>query len=162
MPVTSVLTDPEELTLVLVADFDVDADRAWQLWSDPRQLERWWGPPTFPATFVEHDFKPGGMVEYFMTGPEGETYPGWWRVLEIEPPRRLVLEDGFADETGAPVDGLPITGMTVIIDDAPTGGVTMTIRSQFPSREALEQMVAMGMVEGLTLAAGQIDAILAG
>ena len=37
----------------------------------------------------------------------------------------------------------------------------MSIESRFPSTEAMEQMVAMGMEEGLTEAVGQIDAILA-
>jgi uncharacterized protein YndB with AHSA1/START domain len=161
MTVTDVRTDPDRLTLTLTTHLDATAERAWQLWSDPRQLERWWGPPTHPATVVEHSLLPGATVAYFMTGPEGENYPGWWRVLEVEAPRRLVLEDGFSDDTGAPADGMPITGMTVTIEDAASGGVLMTISSQFPTLEALEQLVAMGMQEGLTLAVGQIDAILA-
>ena len=37
----------------------------------------------------------------------------------------------------------------------------MSIESLFPSREAMEQVLAMGMEEGLTQAVGQIDAILA-
>jgi hypothetical protein len=37
----------------------------------------------------------------------------------------------------------------------------MTIESEFPTVEAMEQVLAMGMEEGLTQAVGQIDAILA-
>ena len=37
----------------------------------------------------------------------------------------------------------------------------MSIESIFPSTEAMEQVLAMGMEEGLTQAVGQIDAILA-
>ena len=37
----------------------------------------------------------------------------------------------------------------------------MSIESTFPSTEAMEQLLAMGMEEGLTQAVGQIDAILA-
>jgi hypothetical protein len=37
----------------------------------------------------------------------------------------------------------------------------MSIESVFPSAEALEQVLAMGMEEGMKLALGQIDAILA-
>ena len=47
--------------------------RVWALWADPRKLERWWGPPTFPATVLEHDLRPGGKVSYYMTSPEGES-----------------------------------------------------------------------------------------
>jgi hypothetical protein len=37
----------------------------------------------------------------------------------------------------------------------------MTIENLFPSTEAMEQVLAMGMEEGMTQAVGQIDAILA-
>lgn len=162
MSVTSVRTDPEALTLTATAEYDVSAERAWQLWSDPRQLERWWGPPTYPATVLEHDLTSGGTVSYFMTGPEGDRHGGWWRVLEARAPRWLSLEDGFSDDAGEPNLDMPVTRMTVRIDDRPGGGVVMTMTSTFPSLDALEQMLAMGMEEGLTLAMGQIDAILAG
>lgn len=161
MSVIDVSKDTEALTMTVTAEFDVTAERAWQLWADPRQLERWWGPPTYPATVVEHDLTPGGGVSYYMTGPEGDTPHGWWKVLEVEPPRRLVVEDGFADQDGVPVETMPTMIMRLDIADRP-GGVTMTIHTTFPSLEAMEQLVAMGMEEGIRLAIGQIDAILAG
>ena len=64
MPVTDVSKDTDALTLTITAGFDAPAERIWLLWSDPRQLERWWGPPTFPATFVEHEFAPGGTIAW--------------------------------------------------------------------------------------------------
>ena len=161
MSITSVRKDTDQLTMIVTAEYDVTADRAWQLWADPRQLERWWGPPTYPATVEEHDLRPGGHVSYYMTGPEGDTPRGWWHVLEVEPPRLLVVEDGFADETGAPNPDMPTTVMRVEINDR-GNGVTMTMTSRFPSLEAMEQMLAMGMEEGLRQAMGQIDDILAG
>jgi uncharacterized protein YndB with AHSA1/START domain len=82
-------------------------------------------------------------------------------VREVEAPRLLVVEDGFADESGAPNPSMPTMVMRVEITDRP-GGVTVTISSRFPSLEAMEQLLQMGMEEGLTQAMGQIDAILAG
>lgn len=43
MPVTDVKKDLDALTMLLTAEFDAGAERVWELWSDPRQLERWWG-----------------------------------------------------------------------------------------------------------------------
>jgi uncharacterized protein YndB with AHSA1/START domain len=160
--VTSVDKDLERLTMTVVAEYDVTAERAWELWSDPRQLERWWGPPTYPATVVEHDLRPGGTVTYYMTGPDGDQPRGFWRILEVEPPRLLVLEDGFADDTGQPNAQLPTMVMRMRLSDRPVGGVTMTMETTFPSLAALEELIAMGMEEGLTGALCQIDAILAG
>ena len=161
MSITEIHKDTEQLTMTVTAEYDVPADRAWQLYADPRQLERWWGPPTYPATVLEHDLTNGGRVSYAMTGPEGDRHHGWWKVLEVEPPRLLVVEDGFADETGAPNLELPTMVMRVELTDRP-GGVTMTVVSRFPSLEAMEQLISMGMEEGMKEAMGQIEAVLAG
>ena len=59
MTVTTVRKDTEALTMTLDAEFEASPERVWQLWSDPRQLERWWGPPAYPATFTAHDFRVG-------------------------------------------------------------------------------------------------------
>ena len=161
MTVTAVRKDPDTLTMTLEAEFDASAERVWQLWADPRQLERWWGPPTYPATFTKHDLSPGSRVEYHMTGPEGDQPRGYWDILETEPPHRLLVRDGFANDDGTPNEGLPRNEFEVTIEEAGEGRTRMAIESRFPSREAMEQLLAMGMEEGLTQAAGQIDAILA-
>jgi uncharacterized protein YndB with AHSA1/START domain len=160
--VTAVAKDADALTLTVTAEFDASPDRVWQLWADPRQLERWWGPPTYPATVDSHDLRPGGKVEYHMTGPSGDQPRGYWDVDEVQPPHRLTFLDGFAHDDGTPNDDFPRASATVTIDDAGNGQTRMSIRSQFPSVEAMEQMVAMGMVEGLTQAVAQMDAILDG
>jgi uncharacterized protein YndB with AHSA1/START domain len=161
MTVTNVQKDTEKLTLDLTAEFDAAPERVWQLWADPRQLERWWGPPTYPATFTAHDLRPGGRAEYHMTGPTGDQPHGYWEVTEADPPRGLAFRDGFANADGTPNPDFPITTAQVAISDIGGGRTRMTILTRFPSPAAMEQLVAMGMVEGLTEAVGQIDAILA-
>jgi uncharacterized protein YndB with AHSA1/START domain len=161
MTVTALRKDPDALTMTLTAEFDASPTRVWELWADPRQLERWWGPPTYPATFTAHDLAPGSRVEYHMTGPGGDQPRGFWDVLEADPPHRLVFRDGFANDDGTP--NLDLPGMTahVTIEAIDAGRTQMSIESRFPSTKAMEQILAMGMEEGLTLAVGQIDAILA-
>jgi len=160
MTVTNVDKDVDNLTLTLVADFDAPAEKVWQLWADPRKLERWWGPPSYPATFREHDLSPGGGVTYYMTSPEGEKYHGWWRVTSVDPPKSLEFVDGFADQDGAPADGMPATSVLVQLTEH-DGGTRMELRSSFDTKEQMEQLDTMGMTEGLTLAVGQMDALLA-
>ena len=60
MTVNAVRKDPEALAMTLDAEFDATPERVWQLWADPRQLERWWGPPAYPATVDSHDLRSGG------------------------------------------------------------------------------------------------------
>ena len=160
MPVTDVTKDLDALTMTITAEFDAGAERVWEMWSDPRQLERWWGPPTYPATFVDHDLSPGGRAAYFMTSPEGKKYHGWWRIEEVEPPKRLRFLDGFDDE-GNPNEEMPgPASATVTITEA-EGVTTMSIESKFGSREGMEQVIEMGMEQGMVEALGQIDALLA-
>jgi uncharacterized protein YndB with AHSA1/START domain len=161
MTVTAVRKDPEALTMTLTAEFEASPERVWDLWADPRQLERWWGPPTYPATFTVHDLAPGSRVEYHMTGPSGDQPHGYWDVVEADAPHRLVFVDGFANDDGTPNDDLPRGEARVTIEAIDSRRTRMSIESRFPSTEAMEQVLAMGMEEGLTLAVGQIDAILA-
>ena len=161
MTVTNVHKNPETFTMTLTAAFDAPIERVWQLWANPRQLERWWGPPEYPATFGEHDLRPGGRVTYFMTGPDGDRSRGWWLVVAVDAPHRLEFEDGFADDAGQPNPDLPTTKVVVQLREAADGVTHMAIESQFASLESMEQMVAMGMEEGMVAAMGQIDAVLA-
>jgi uncharacterized protein YndB with AHSA1/START domain len=160
MTITSIDKDVDKLTLTLVADFAASRERVWQLWADPRKLERWWGPPTYPATVEKHDLAPGGEVTYFMTGPEGDKHYGWWRVTSVNPLASLEFTDGFADDDGAPTADMPITTMRMELTDS-DGGTRMVLRSEFDSVEQMEQLVNMGMVDGLRESVGQIDALLA-
>jgi|SRR5512133_2578425 uncharacterized protein YndB with AHSA1/START domain len=161
MTVTAVRKDPETLTMTLDAEFDASPNRVWQLWADPRQLERWWGPPAYPATVTAHDLRSGGRVEYHMTGPEGDQSRGFWEILEADAPYRLVFRDGFADADGRPNSDMPINEVRVMITELDSGQTRMSIESIFPDAAAMEQLLAMGMEQGLTEAVGQIDAILA-
>ncbi|MFG1904102.1 SRPBCC family protein [Micromonospora carbonacea] len=159
MPVTSIQKDVEALTLTFVAEFDAGVERVWQVWADARQLERWWGPPTWPATFEQHDFVVGGWSHYYMTGPEGEKARGWWRITALDAPHRLEFDDGFSDEHGNPTDtDRPTHAVATLTADGARTRLTLVTR--FVDADQLERMVNMGMEEGLREALGQIDGLL--
>ncbi|MBA3362673.1 MAG: SRPBCC domain-containing protein [Acidimicrobiia bacterium] len=161
MTATAVRKDQKALTMTMSTEFDATPERVWQLWADPRQLERWWGPPTYPATVTTHDLEPGGRVEYHMTGPEGDQPRGYWEITKVDPPHLLVFNDGFANDDGTPNTDLPATEARVRITDVGNGRTSLEIESLFPSAEAMEQVLAMGMEEGMKQAIGQIKAVLA-
>jgi uncharacterized protein YndB with AHSA1/START domain len=150
------------LTMTVTTELRATPERVWQLWADPRQLERWWGPPSYPATFVKLDLTPGGKALYYMTGPDGQRTPySSWNIVATDPPKSIVLRDQFADETGTPDADFPIVGMRVSIEEVGGGKTRMSIHNEFASVAAMDKMLAMGMQEGMTYAVGQIDAILA-
>jgi uncharacterized protein YndB with AHSA1/START domain len=160
MSAVEITKDLENATLVVTSVFAASPDRVWRLWADPRQLERWWGPDPYPATVVDHDLRPDGHVSYFMTGPEGDQHKGYWRILSAEPPHRLVFEDGFADDAGDPNDDLPLSRAEVTIEPVDDVHTRMTITSVYDTSADLEQVLAMGMEEGIRTAVEQIDALL--
>jgi uncharacterized protein YndB with AHSA1/START domain len=162
MTVTDVRKDPTALTMTIASEWPAPVERVWRLWADPRKLERWWGPPTYPATVVEHDLRPGGKVTYFMTGPDGEQHHGWWKVIDVDEPRHLALEDGFADTSGNPNADMPTMHFTVSIAEVSSDRTIMVIETHFPSSESMAKLLEMGVEEGMAAAMGQIDAILAG
>ncbi len=161
MPIAGVDKDLDAHTMTVVAEYDAPVERVWQLYVDPRQLERFWGPPTWPATVIDHDLRPGGRVTYVMTGPDGDKSGGYWDVLEVDAPRRFVVDDGFADDAGQPNADLPITRMALELTERSGGGTVMTVVSTFASTDAMAQVLAMGMEEGMREAMGQIDGVLA-
>jgi uncharacterized protein YndB with AHSA1/START domain len=163
MTVTSVHEDFDQLELTLVADFDAPVERVWQLWADPRKLERWWGPPSYPATVDDFDLSPGGTVSYRMTGPEGDQPHGWWRIDSVAPPTHLEFTDGFADDRGEPLADSPTIGIQVTLTRSGTAGTGthMELSSTFRNQEEMHQMSDMGMAEGMREAAQQMDHLLA-
>ena len=162
MSVTSVEKDLGALTMTVTADLDATVERAWQLWADPRQFERWWGPPGYPATVVDYDLRSGGRVTFYMEGTEGERHDSTWEVIAADPPCRLELRDADVDDDGRPNDGNAMTAMVITIDKQVGGGAVMAIRTHFDSLAGMEQVLATGVEEGMRMVLTQIEAVLTG
>jgi len=159
MPVTSVNRDIDALTLTVVAEFPAPVQRLWEAYLDPRQLERFWGPPTYPATFTRHDAAPGGRSTYTMKGPGGETHGGDWDWLSVEPLKSFEVREGFATPDGEPNPDLPSVRMLFRFDDTDDGS-RITTTTYLGSLPDFEQILQMGTEEGMREAMGQIDAVL--
>lgn len=160
MPLTAFELDRANAAMTVTYEVDVPAERAWQLWADPRQLERWWGPPTWPASVGRHELAPGGVVTYVMTGPDGEQAAGWWRIVDVRAPRMLVVDDAFGTPEEPSTD-FPVSRMTLDITDR-TNGCTMRLTSVLPSQDAFDQLIDMGVEEGMRSAMAQIESVLTG
>lgn len=161
MPVTDVHHDLDALTLTITADFAAAPERVWEVYADPRQLERVWGPPTHPATFVDHDLAPGGRMTYYMTSPEGQRFYGYWDITDVTRPDGFRFRDGFAlDETFTPNTALPESSADFTFTPTDTG-TRATFVTSYASADDLQKVLDMGVVEGSSLAINQIDDLLA-
>ncbi len=161
MPVTDITKDVAHRTLTITAVFAAPVERVWALYADPRRLERIWGPPTHPATFVDHTLEPGSRSTYYMTSPDGERYPGWWRITSVDAPHGFTFDDGFADDGFAERPDLPV-GHNAYRFEPDGGGTRATYTTVYDSAEDLQTILDMGVEEGATLAINQIDDALAG
>ena len=159
MPVIDVSHDLGTLCLTITAEFAAPVQRIWDLYADPRQLERVWGPPSHPATFVEHDLKVGAKTTYYMTSPDGEKYYGYWVLTRIDAPNGFDFDDGFADADFNPNPDMPVSKNEYRFD-AIESGTRATYVSTYATKAALEQVLAMGVVEGASSAINQIDGLL--
>ena len=160
MPVTDITKDIDNRTLTITAEFAAPLERVWGLYADPRQLEQVWGPPEYPATFVDHDLRPGGRMTYYMTSPEGEKFGGYWDVDEVEEPRRFAFRDGFADADLNPNPDLPVSHYDYAFS-ATDDSTRAVFTSRYDSAEDLQKVLDMGMEEGARTAINQIDGFLA-
>ncbi|GAA3067340.1 MULTISPECIES: SRPBCC family protein [Actinomycetes] len=159
MPITAVEKDLDALTMTITADFPVPVRRLWDAYADPRQLERFWGPREWPATFTRHDMFPGGRSHYVMTGPDGESAGGWWEFLDVEPPHAFEVLDGFAGPDGQPAQDMPTTRMRFTFEETAHGS-RLVVRAVFTSAEDLDELLRMGMEEGTVSAMSQIEEVL--
>lgn len=159
MPVMSATTDAAARSMTFVAELDAPVERVWLLWADPRQLERWWGPPGYPAVITEFSFAPGGRMLYRMVGDEdGERLDGVLTFLTIDEPTALTYEDAFIP-ADAPGEGLP-TNRSVVGLEPLARGTRMTIEVTFLTESDYDDAVAYGAFEGYEAALGQLDEIL--
>jgi uncharacterized protein YndB with AHSA1/START domain len=160
MPITSVSKDPAALTMTVVAEFPVPIQRLWDAYADPRQLERFWGPPTYPARFTRHDMYPGGRSEYAMIGPDGDGTNAYWEFLDVVPLESFEVRDGFANPDGTANSEMPTMRVAFVFTETEVGSRVITT-TWFNSVEDLDQLLSMGMEEGMREAMGQMDAALA-
>lgn len=162
MSVIDVTIDENNLTVTVIADFAHPVERVWQLYTDPRRLERVWGPPGAPATFTEWDLRQGGRALYYMTGTRDERYWGRWDILDIDPGHSFQVLDSFADEHGEPSTALPASRMSFVLEPA-ANGPRFTLTTTFETLDDFKKIAEeMEMTEGLTQAMGQADAVLDG
>jgi uncharacterized protein YndB with AHSA1/START domain len=88
-----------ERTIVIERELDAPRDLVWNVWTDPDEVAKWWGPEHFtaPRDKIEFDLRPGGVCRITMIGPDGEEYPSDGRFGVVERPERLSFGEESTD-----------------------------------------------------------------
>lgn len=136
-----------ERTLVMERIFDAPRELVFKAYTDPKHLEKWWGPRGWTTTIYAFDLRPGGIWHYCMRSADGQESWGKSIYREIVPPERLVYLDTFSDKDGNTVEGMP--QMEIIVEFVAQGDKTKLIsRTVFDTLEQKQSIVDMGVEAG--------------
>ena len=78
--------------IITVRLFKASIEKVFSAWANEEQLKLWWGPKGFSNSFHEFDFRPGGRWKFVMHGPNGGNYENESFFVEINEPKRIVLQ----------------------------------------------------------------------
>ena len=159
MSVIRLIKDRQHATFTVLVALDGTLEQVWDLFADPRKMEKWWGPPTWPATFTDYTLEAGGETTYTMTGPEGDTSGGWMEFTTVQKPALLELRDGFSNDDGSRSTDFEPMNLRITFDQE-GGAVQIEVTTFFGDLEYMDKMFAMGLEEGLAGAVGQMDGLL--
>lgn len=156
MSETNVTKDAATKTLTVERVFNAPRERVWQAWTNADQLAQWWGPRGWETTVKEFEFKPGGVWLYGMKcvdQNQGKFFgqESWGRTTyqEIDEPNSFSFKDEFANPDGSVKADMPVTqGKLEFIEE--NGQTRVRSTNIFGSEEGYNQVIAMGVVEGLT------------
>ena len=96
---------PQTVEVRLTREFDVPPEAVFRAWTVASELAQWYGPAQFdtPEERIRIDLRIGGRYELTMVRRDtGEEMAAGYEILEIEPPRLLVLRSDPLPEHGMP------------------------------------------------------------
>jgi uncharacterized protein YndB with AHSA1/START domain len=143
-----------ERELVVTRTINGPAHIVFDAWTKPELLKRWWVPKSFGASFLscEADVRTGGTYRFVFGHPSSAQPMAFFgRYVEVIPGSRLVWTNEEGDGDG------PVT--TVTFEER--GGETLVvIRELYPSKKALDDVMASGSISWSEEQFGQLDQLL--
>jgi uncharacterized protein YndB with AHSA1/START domain len=126
-------------TLVSCRTLDAPRDRVWKAWTDPVEMQKWWGPVNFICPAARIDLRVGGSYLLGMRSPEGQEFWSTGTYQEIAAEEKLVYTDNFSDAEGnvVPASSLGLPGqwpelrlVTATFADLGEGKTLLTVHQE--------------------------------
>jgi uncharacterized protein YndB with AHSA1/START domain len=153
------IVDKPTKTVTITAEFDADRDLVWDAYTKAELLDQWWAPKPWSSRTKVMDFREGGRRFYAMVSPEGAEKWSVQKYTSITPKTNFKLFNAFADENENPE--LPGSDWDLSFDEQ-GGRTTVTISVYNESLERMENLIALGFKEGITMTLGQLQDLLRG
>lgn len=153
------LVNKDKNTITIKREFAAKRQLVWDCYTKSELLDRWFAPKPLTTKTRFMDFSEGGHWHYAMVEPNGQEYWGRMDYQTIQPIDNYTSLDGFCDETGALNPELPRSKWNVSFSDLAAHTLVETVVS-YTSSEALQQVIEMGLKEGLTSTLERLDELL--
>jgi len=151
-----------ENELIITREFDAPRDLVWKVWTEPKHIEKWWGPLGFTTRVTDIDMRVGGRWNYVMIGPDGMEYPVHGVFSEIVPPEKIVTTDEFGDAYDEmPGVDLPKGLVATALFDDLGSRTRLTLRVSHATPEDRKKHENMGVVAGWNSSFEKMDEYLA-
>ena len=143
-----------DIELVVTRTIDGPPPSVFEAWTDAELFRQWWVPKSFGVTLLSCEIDPRVGGGYRLTFANGDAEPMafFGRYLEVDPPSRLVWTN---EEDGG---GTVVTTATFEED---RGRTRLVIHDRYPSKEALDAIVASGASNWNPETFDQLDELLA-
>lgn len=152
--------DKANSTVNIKREFAAPLELVWKAWTDKDLTDKWWAPKPWQSKTKFMDFREGGTRLYAMVGPNGEEHWAKADYLSITEKAQFKALDAFCDSEGNINENFPRSNW--VVDFEPAGEKTLVhIAIKHEKLEDLEQIIAMGFKEGMTIAMEGLDEILA-
>lgn len=145
--------------LTVIRTFNASVELVWRAWTEVELLDKWWAPKPWKSETTKMDFKEGGERVYAMCGPKGEKHWALTRYKTINQLNSFTGEDAFCESEGEVNEDMPISTFKNHFESK-DNLTTVTIISEYASESHLQQVIDMGMKEGLTMTLDSLAELL--
>lgn len=155
----SFVADMQKSQITVRREFDAPKDMVWECYTKSDLLDRWFAPEPFTAQTKSMDFRPGGHWLFAMVSPDGDKHWSRFDYETIDPKDGFTAQDAFSDEDGNINRDMPVSTWEVTFDDR-SSRTLVQIVTTYDSPEAVDQVVQMGMEEGIKATLTQLERLL--
>lgn len=132
---------PIDREIVLGRVIDAPRSLVYAAWTDPDQIQDWFGPEGMAIDTKEIDLNPGGLWRFDMVTSDGLRYSNRMLFLRMEAPALIEVEHG-TDQDNDPGRWR----MLVTFDEQSDGKTVLTLRQMHPSKRQREAKLGFGAV----------------
>jgi len=147
-------------TIHITREFAADLDLVWDAFTKAEMLDQWSAPKPWKARTKEMDFREGGRWLYAMVSPENVSHWSLVEFIEIQDKSSFSTKNCFCDENGNPINTGFTSSLTKNSFKAGAGTTTVQIVKKMANLSELEQFIAMGFKEGVTVGLANLDELL--